>query len=233
MRILNASEAVLPVDLKLPGHVALIMDGNRRWGYARQIPAEESHRSTSPALASVILGARTIGIPHLTFFCLSTENLSRPSAEVDELLNFESWLWTAEVHAALEEAGARVELAGDLENIQVRDHIPVSLASFREPDAPLVVTFAVNYGSQQELQLASERTRATARPISDGLHLPLLPPVDLLIRTGGDQRLSNFMLWQAAYAELVFTDTLWPDFTGLHLASAVWEYSIRDRRFGR
>lgn len=233
MRILDPEELIDARSWPMPAHIAVIMDGNRRWGHARGIPPVASHAHSAPALASAIRAGHDLGIRHLTFFCLSADNLQRPQEEVAALLKFEEWLWPATVIDELTKVNARVELAGDIDDERIRENLPRVITQFSTPTPSMTVTFALNYGSRQEMERAASR-RDSARPsLAENLYLPNHPSIDVLVRTAGEQRLSNFMLWQSAFAELVFTDTLWPDFTGLHLASVVREYLSRHRKLGR
>ena len=217
----------------MPHHIALIMDGNRRWAFARGIPAEEAHLHTADALILTLHEAHKLKVSHLTFFCLSSENLNRPAGEVAALVKLGRWLFTDLVMETLRQLRIRVETTGNM--LDERLEVPPELLTdkFAVDPASLTVTFAINYSSRQEIEAATlapidELQPGLAARIPNGHH----PDVDLVIRTSGEQRLSNFMLWQSAFAELVFTDTLWPDFTGLHLSSAVAEYNSRRRRLG-
>lgn len=220
----------------IPDHVAIIMDGNRRWGAARGIAPENAHAAASLALASCIREAAWLGISHLTFFALAARNLRRAPEEVVSLLKLREWLFTSEVMDALGDSAQAVNVIGEVDHEEISRElacVKLSAALSNDAAAGLRITFAVNYSSRLEL-----KTSAYFEPFDAGqglmrVHSRDSPDIDLLIRPGGEQRLSDFMLWHIANAELVFTDTLWPDFRGLHLASAVCEFQQRRRRFGQ
>lgn len=231
MRIIEPSEASELASRDLPKHVAVIMDGNRRWGHSRRIAVEDCYAYSAGALISTLREARRLKIPYLSFFCLSSENLLRAPNEVAVLVRLSEWLWTPEVLAALVTTRARVALAGDTADRRLSQESLRAVEAASQQSFDITVTFAVNYGSRQELDRPV--TTTTSGSARDRLYQPDHPDIDLVIRTSGEFRLSNFMLWQAAFAEFVFTDTLWPDFTGLHFASALSEYAARPRRHGR
>lgn len=230
MRILNLNETVA---LRAPGnlHAALIMDGNRRWAESRGIEVAEAHRHSAPAVAAAIYEAHRLGIRFLTLYCFSSENWKRNPLELRSLLQFQDWLWPATVLEALETVRAQVHIAGEISDPRLANVNFEEVLSHSSDPSEVTITFAVNYGGRQELERAAAGSSASG-PLSDNFYLPELPDIDLLLRTSGELRLSNFMLWQAAYAELVFTDTLWPDFRSVHLASAVNEYINRTRKLG-
>ncbi|HWL66333.1 MAG TPA: polyprenyl diphosphate synthase [Actinomycetota bacterium] len=211
----------------LPAHIAIIMDGNGRWAAARELPRTEGHTAGERALWDVIEGALDIGIRYLSVFAFSTENWMRPREEVDFLFNFNRSL-LKQRRNSLKEMGVRIRRIGR------REPVPQDvLAEFDEAEEMtaandrmhLLVCF--NYGGRAEIEDAAKKG-----PIADNLYASDVPDVDLLIRTSGEKRLSNFLLWQAAYAELYFTDILWPDFDRASLAEAVEDYAERERRFG-
>ncbi|MEU3361698.1 polyprenyl diphosphate synthase, partial [Streptomyces albidoflavus] len=229
---------------RVPRHVAIIMDGNGRWAAERGLPRSRGHGAGQAALRDVVYGALELGIPHLTLYGLSTENWKRPAAEVEEILR----LLGEGADADREEVFARdVRLWWS----GLPEGLPAGLLDVLESTVRrtghrrgLTLTLCVNYGGRAEITAAA---RELARDVADGglhpsavtaplfaryLHQPTLPDVDLLIRTGGDHRLSNFLPWQAAYAELVFLDTLWPDLDRTGLWRAVETYARRERRFG-
>lgn len=238
----GARPPALPAK-RMPRHVAIIMDGNGRWAGARGLPRNDGHKAGGKALIDVMHGAAEIGLPHLTVYLLSTENLEkRPPQEINKLLAF-----------------ARQQLqAGDFLRYDVRirwaglpDGLPgdfVDLLHTNEEATKgrtgLNVTFCLNYGGRSELTQAADSLADAARTgqlngtrVSEHLlrsHLPLgdLPDVDLLWRTGGEQRISNFLPWHTAYAELLFTDKLWPDIDRRDLWEAMTEYTHRHRRYG-
>lgn len=208
-------------------HVAIIMDGNGRWAEARGLERSKGHEAGERALFDVVEGALEAGLRYLSVFAFSTENWSRPPDEVEFLLQFNRMLLRQRRDHMLER-GVRIRRIGR------RGGVPADvLAEFDDAEKmtadndrlDLLVCF--NYGGRAELEDA-----AAAGSISENLYAPDVPDVDLLIRTSGEMRLSNFLLWQSAYAELYFTDTLWPDFDRHALFAALSDYQVRNRRFG-
>ena len=196
-------------------HVAIVMDGNGRWATRRGRPRSAGHRAGADAVRRVVEIAPKCGITALTLYAFSSDNWSRPTAEVSMLLRlFARYLRTET--AELAEQGVRLIVIGR------RDRLPHSLS-----DAIAAAEAATRAGTQLELRIAVDYSARAAIRRGD-----LLPDVDLLIRTGGEQRLSDFLLWECAYAELWFTERMWPDFGAAHLAAAVHEFHSRDRRFG-
>ncbi|MFN2370205.1 MAG: polyprenyl diphosphate synthase [Candidatus Krumholzibacteriia bacterium] len=228
----------------LPRHVAIIMDGNGRWARKRRLPRVAGHRAGRHAVRRSIEACGRLGIEVLTLYTFSQENFNRPESEVTALWRFLQESLKAEV-AELDRRGVRLAVSGDLERLPA----PVRDALRRTVDAlagntGLVLNLAVAYGGRQEI-LAAARALArraaaggldpaetTEEDFAAGLWTAPLPDPDLLIRTSGEARLSNFLLWQAAYAELLITPVLWPDFGARDLALAVAEYQNRERRFG-
>jgi undecaprenyl pyrophosphate synthase len=212
---------------KVPGHVAIIMDGNGRWAAARDLPRSEGHTAGERALWDVVHGALEAGIRYLSVFAFSTENWARPPDEVEFLMNFNRELLRIR-RDELHSLRVRIRRVGRREGVP-----PDVLNQFDEAEAmtrnnermELLICF--NYGSRAELEDA-----AAGGSISEHLYAPDVPDVDLLIRTSGEKRLSNFLLWQSAYAELYFTDKLWPDFDRHALFAALKDYAARDRRYG-
>ena len=212
---------------RVPRHVAMIMDGNGRWAEARGLKRSQGHEAGERALFDVVEGALEAGIRYLSAYAFSTENWSRPEDEVEFLLNFNRKL-LRQRRDDMNDRGVRIRRIGR------RDPVPQDVLD--EFDAAeemtshntrmdLMVCF--NYGGRAEIEDAAARG-----PIPDHLYAPDVPDVDLLIRTSGEMRTSNFLLWQSAYAELYFTDTLWPDFDRTALWDALRDYAARDRRFG-
>jgi undecaprenyl diphosphate synthase len=210
-----------------PAHVAIIMDGNGRWAEARDLPRTAGHEAGERALFDVVEGALEAGIRYLSVYAFSTENWARPSGEVEFLLNFNRLL-LRQRRNDLNERGVRIRRIGR------RQRVPVEV--LEEFDAAERITagntrmdllVCFNYGGRAELEDAAEMGS-----IADHLYAPDVPDVDLLIRTSGEMRLSNFLLWQSAYAELYFTHKLWPDFDRHALFEALEDYASRARRFG-
>ena len=216
----------VPAD-RVPAHVAIIMDGNGRWAKARDLPRTEGHTAGEEALWDVIQGALEAGVRHLSVYAFSTENWARPKPEVDFLFNFNRSL-LRQRRNSLKEMGVRIRRIGR------RDPVPQDVLDefdqaeeMTKDNTLLDLLVCFNYGGRAEIEDA-----ASKGSIADNLYAPDVPDVDLLIRTSGEQRLSNFLLWQAAYAELHFTETLWPDFKRDQLFEALREYAHRSRRFG-
>lgn len=232
---------------RVPQHVGVIMDGNGRWANARGLERTAGHAAGEAALFDTVEGALELGIRWLTAYTFSTENWTRDPDEVEFLMFFHEDLLTRrrdELHAQ----GVRMRFAGEMDDPRIpdRNHRHMEEAgALTEGNDRLHLVFAFNYGGRAELTTAVRRMVAeandglldasdvTERSVADHLHVPDMPDVDLLIRTSGEQRTSNFLPWQAAYAELVFTETLWPDFGAQGLVDAVAEYQRRERRFGR
>ena len=216
----------VPSD-RIPAHVAVIMDGNGRWAETRGLPRSKGHEAGERALFDVVEGALEIGIRYLSAYAFSTENWTRPEDEVDFLMNFNRKL-LRQRRDDMNERDVRIRRIGRREPVpqDVLDEFDAAEEVTRDNTRmDLLVCF--NYGGRAELEDA-----AAAGSIPDHLYAPDVPDVDLLIRTSGEMRLSNFLLWQSAYAELYFTDTLWPDFDRHALAEAVGDYAARKRRFG-
>jgi undecaprenyl diphosphate synthase len=227
-----------------PRHVAVIMDGNGRWAQARGMFRTVGHRSGMEAVRRVVKAARALEIPYLTIFGFSAENWGRPVEEVAELMLLLRLYLRSEI-AELHRNGVRLRVIG--ERTRLAPDI-VSLIEHGETltadNSALNFTVALSYGGRQDLVQAARRLAAAAAAgeitpdsidqelVSNNLWTADLPDPDLLIRTSGEKRISNFFLWQSAYAELVFVDTLWPDFSSADLEHAIREFRRRDRRYG-
>lgn len=228
----------------IPRHVGIIMDGNGRWAKARRLPRIAGHRRGIEAVRVVSRAARTIGIEVLTLYAFSSENWRRPAEEVSDLMGLLRHFIRSDLDELARE-GVRLRIIGDhrafaADLVALIDDAIVRTA----PNTGSTLVIALNYGGQDELVRALRSVAAAARDgmldpatlgaadIEAALDTAGLPPLDLLIRTSGEHRLSNFMLWQAAYAELLFVETLWPDFDAAALASAVEVFAGRERRFG-
>ena len=233
----------LGLDLnRIPRHVGCVMDGNGRWAEQRGMARTEGHEQGEHALLDMIEGALELGIEWLTVYAFSTENWNRPDDEVRFLLNFNRTILRRRCDE-LNEMGVRIRFVGR------RDwRVPKGL--IKEMDEAIELTqdnermtlvVAFNYGGRAEIvdavrQIAAQRIPArmiNERTIARHLYDQEMPEPDLIIRTSGEYRISNFLLWELAYSELVFTDVLWPDFTRRDLFDAIAEYQHRDRRFGR
>ncbi|MBX6350977.1 MAG: isoprenyl transferase [Clostridia bacterium] len=229
---------------KLPRHVAIIMDGNGRWAERRNLPRSEGHRAGTEAVRRVIRASAPIGLSALTLYAFSTENWKRPSQEVESL-----WRLVPEVFERdlpeIREAGVRVRVVGDRGGLPEEVRTAVARAEAETAaNTGMVVTFAINYGGRDEIVRAARRLAIEAKAgaidptaideaaLAARLDTAGLPELDLLVRTGGEMRVSNFLLWELAYAEFVSVPVLWPDFTADDLYRALAEYQRRDRRFG-
>ncbi|HEY0622142.1 isoprenyl transferase [Sphingomonas sp.] len=228
----------------VPRHVAIIMDGNGRWAKARRLPRLAGHKQGVDAVKRVSRAARELGIEVLTLYAFSSENWRRPEEEVRDLMGLLRHFLKNELRDLVAE-NVRLRVIGDYHALSGDLAAMIDDAIARtavNTGATLVI--ALNYGAQAEIVAAARRLAAAARAgklepdrideamFGDALTTHGLPPLDLLIRTSGEQRLSNFLLWQAAYAELLFVDTLWPDFDGAALADAIAQFGKRQRRFG-
>jgi undecaprenyl diphosphate synthase len=222
----------------LPRHVAIIMDGNGRWAESRDLPRVAGHRAGAESVRAITRAARRIGVEALTLYAFSTENWGRPEPEVGALMHLLADFLESERGEMMRNA-IRLNAIGDLERLPpaVRE----KLASVRAETARnggMTLTLALSYGGRQELVQAARRAAAAkgaaleAADLEAGLWTAGLPELDLLVRTSGERRISNFLLWQCAYAELVFTDVLWPDFRDAELLAVLVEYQARERRFG-
>ncbi len=233
----------LPADL-VPRHIAVVMDGNGRWAKERGLPRTDGHKAGEASLFDVIEGALEMGVPNLSAYAFSTENWKRSPDEVRFLMGFNRDVIRRrrdELHAR----GVRVKWSGRAGMLwksvisELKD-----AEEMTKDNTALTLQFCVNYGGQAEIVDAA---RALARQVAEGrmspekitedtisrqLYAPEVPPVDLFVRSSGEQRLSNFLLWQSAYAEFVFLETLWPDFDRRDLWRACEIYASRDRRYG-
>ena len=225
-------------------HVAIIMDGNGRWAKKRLLPRVAGHRAGVEAVRRVSRAALDLGLECLTIYAFSSENWKRPADEVSDLMNLLKHFIQSDLqdfHAR----GTRLQIIGNYKALSpsLVTMIEEAVALTQHNDRG-TLAIALNYGAQDEMiravqSLAAQAQDGTLDPqaidaaaIDAALYTADLPPLDLVIRTSGEYRLSNFLLWQAAYAELYFTDTLWPDFTGEHLATALQDFAGRERRFG-
>ncbi|MEP2736853.1 MAG: polyprenyl diphosphate synthase [Erythrobacter sp.] len=216
-------------------HVAIIMDGNGRWAKAKHLPRVMGHRKGVEAVRELIRNVEPMGLDCLTLYAFSSENWSRPEDEVDDLMN----LMRKFIKSDLPEFIAndvRLKIIGDWQGLapDIVEMLNDALEQTSKGSRTLAV--ALNYGSQQEIARAAAKAAAigevTEKSIAAHLDTNDLPPLDLLIRTSGEVRLSNFLLWQSAYAEMLFVDTLWPDFTPEMLQAALDDFANRERRFG-
>ena len=222
----------------LPLHIAIIMDGNGRWAAARGLPRSAGHREGAQAVRRTLEAARDMGIKYLTLYAFSTENWTRPKEEINTLMQLlERTL--DEYQKSAQKADYRVLVSGERERLPEGILAKMDeLVRSTESNKGLTVHLALNYGARQEIvhavnQILKEGlAEVTPQDISRRLYQPEIPEPDLIIRTSGEQRLSNFLLWQAAYSEFYFTPVLWPDFNKEELQKAVDAYRARKRRFG-
>ena len=235
------------IDLdNVPQHVGIIMDGNGRWANARGLHRTQGHAAGEPALFDVVRGALDLGVQWLTVYTFSTENWDRDTSEVEFLMQFNVDLLERR-RDELDDLGVRILFMGDVDDDRVpqvlRDRIR-SAEDLTASNTKMTMVYAFNYGGRIEI-VDAVRTIArgvasgsidpdtiTMDTVSDNLYVHDMPDPDLVIRTSGEQRTSNFLLWEAAYSEYVFTPVLWPDFDRHEFARCVGEYQTRDRRFG-
>jgi undecaprenyl diphosphate synthase len=239
-----AADAVDTLPTRLPAHVAIVMDGNGRWARLRHRPRSFGHRAGQKAVRAAVEFCLRQGIAALTLFAFSSENWRRPPSEVGALMELFLKALDHEV-AALGEHGVRLRFVGDLGAFAAPlvERMQAAMAETAANDR-LALNVAVGYGGRWDIvQAARAAARAAARgeldpealderSLAPYFCLADLPPVDLFIRTGGERRISNFLLWQIAYAELYFTEVLWPDFDQACFAAALTDYARRERRFG-
>ncbi len=239
--------AGLRVDIpafEVPRHVAIIMDGNGRWAAARGLPRVEGHRRGVEAVRRTVRAAIDIGIQYLTIFSFSAENWSRPAVEIGELMGLLRRFIRNDL-ADLHKSNVRVRVIGERAGLESDiARLLTEAEELTRSNDGLTLVVAFNYGARQEITRAMRRmaeavAAGTLKPaditpdkVGGYLDDPELPDPDLIIRTSGEQRLSNFLLWQSAYSELVFVPTYWPDFDRAALEAAIREYQQRERRFG-
>jgi undecaprenyl diphosphate synthase len=236
----TSSTQTIPETGIVPRHVAIIMDGNGRWAKKRYLPRVAGHRRGVEAVRETVKACAESGVQYLTLFAFSSENWRRPPEEVTFLMQLFLRALEQEV-GKLHKNGIRFKVVGDLAPFDARvlEHIRAGEELTRD-NTKLTLTIAANYGGRWDILQAAERCRAEdpAAPITEErlarfLSMDYAPEPDLFIRTGGEQRVSNFLLWQLAYTELYFTDALWPDFGRQALEEAFASYRLRERRFGR
>ena len=224
----------------VPRHIAIVMDGNGRWARKRFMPRGVGHKAGVDALVKVVQAAADRGVGFLTVFAFSSENWKRPEEEVSGLMGL--LLVALSKHLTrLKSDGVRIRIVGDLDNVSgtVRNALLDAQANTAD-NSRLVLTVAFNYGGRWDIVQACQKAMAAGlapdqlseATLSQHMAMAYAPDPDLFIRTGGEVRLSNFLLWQSAYAELVFTDCLWPDFDASELDRAIAAYARRERRFG-
>jgi undecaprenyl diphosphate synthase len=234
---------------RIPRHVAIIMDGNGRWAKTRNLPRIMGHKAGSKSVKKIVSTARELDLEVLTLYAFSTENWKRPSREVQGLMTLLKTYLKSELNNMLKN-NISLRCLGDIDKLpadvrKVLDQVIRETGEREEGSAGLILNLALSYGSRAEIIRAA---RIMAEKCMDGqfspddfseklftshLYTAGLPDPDLLIRTGGESRLSNFLLWQASYAEIYITETMWPDFQGENLIEAINDYQSRERRFGK
>ena len=245
MEMSKPAPPTVPIgEFTIPRHVAIIMDGNGRWAAARGLPRGEGHRRGVEALRRTVRAAGDLGIGILTIFSFSAENWSRPPSEIRELMGLLRRFIRNDL-ADLHRSGVQVRVIGDRDDLapDIKSLLDEAEELTKHNDK-LTLVVAFNYGARQEIARAARRLAAevaagrlalaevSADRLATHLDAPDLPDPDLIIRTSGEQRLSNFLLWQAAYSELVFVPVYWPDFDRATLEQAILEFRGRERRFG-
>ena len=232
-------------DDKIPKHIAIIMDGNGRWAKKQGMARIFGHRNALTAVREAVIGASELGTEAVTLYAFSTENWNRPKLEVDALMTLLTQSLKKEV-PDFQKNGVKVNAIGRLTDLPKKAYKTLhDVIDATKNNTKIILTFSLSYGSREEIsscikkiaqkvkdnELAVENIDDTI--IHQNLYTHNLPDVDLMIRTSGEQRLSNYLLWQMAYAELYFTETLWPDFRREDLYKAVYTYQNRERRFGK
>jgi len=229
---------------KLPGHIAIIMDGNGRWAKKRRLPKIFGHREGAKAVDRITEASRELGVKALTLYSFSTENWKRPGKEVNALMNL-LYDYLDKKYQKLQKNNIRLNAIGKLEELPGKVKLRLSdvMEKTRQNNG-MVLTLALNYGGRQEIVEAvkkllseSEKEKISIGDINEELFEKFLftrdlPDVDLVIRTSGERRISNFLLWQISYSEIYITDRLWPDFSKKDLEIAILDYRSRERRYG-
>ena len=221
----------------LPAHVAIIMDGNGRWARERALPRVEGHRRGAESVRAVLRCASSLGIRYLTLYAFSIENWNRPKAEVDTLMKFLARYLKTE-QAEMDQNNVRLRAIGQLDRLPgfVREQLDATIASL-DANTGTTLNLALSYAARALAAKAQSGELAPAdideQTFADHLYTAGTPDPDLLIRTSGEMRVSNFLLWQISYAELVVTERLWPDFGEADFCAALEAYASRDRRFGK
>lgn len=235
----------LPATEGYPKHIAVIMDGNGRWAKAKGLKRTDGHRQGAESLRTILKACPELGVEYLTVYAFSSENWNRPQEEVSELMRLLVFYLQGEVKT-LKESDIRLKIIGDRQRLaaSVQKQIEKAEAATAACSS-FQLTVCLSYGARQEMihaiqDIARDVAAGAVKPdaidekmLEQKLYTHELPVPDLLIRTGGEHRLSNFLLWQSAYTELYFTDTLWPDFSAAHLQEACDDFAKRERRYGR
>ena len=231
--------------MNIPRHIAIIMDGNGRWAKNRGLPRTSGHRAGTDAARTVVRACGELGVSYLTIYTFSTENWNRPRPEVSMLMDLLVEMVRREIDN-LDENNVRLQIIGDIGKLPPKTRKALLEGIERlSKNTGLTLNLAVNYGGRAEIVQAAKKfataaiedpsrlSRLDEKDFGRYLYTKDIPDPELIIRTGGDCRISNFLLWQAAYAELYITDVLWPDFDKAELEKAIHDYNLRDRRFGK
>jgi len=243
VRIIEEAQLATVREGEIPVHVGCIMDGNGRWALMRDMARIHGHQAAEESVVSTVDAALELGVSWLSVYAFSTENWTRDRDEVTFLMSFDEWLLRRSRRDELNDKGVRIRFAGRLDDPQIpqksRDWL-LETEDLTKGNDRLQLCIAFNYGGRAEIVDAVRSLAASGQSIADlteeefagHLYVPEMPDLDLVIRTSAEHRLSNFFIWHSTYAEFVFTETLWPDFRGWHLYSAVAEYQTRRRRMG-
>ena len=242
MALFTSSTRSIPETGEVPKHIAIIMDGNGRWAKKRFMPRVAGHKRGVETVRNTVKACSELGVEYLTLFAFSSENWRRPAEEVSFLMQLFMLALEQEI-TKLHKNNIRLKIIGDRSRFDVKLVEMIARAeSLTQNNTGLTLTIAANYGGRWDLVQAAHRMLSEhpdcgqtfkEEDLEPYLSTSYAPEPDLFIRTGGEQRISNFMLWQLAYAELYFTDTLWPDFNTLALKRAIKSFQQRERRFGR
>lgn len=225
---------------KIPAHVAIIMDGNGRWAEKRSLSRLEGHRMGAEVIRPIVDASISIGIKVITLFAFSTENWSRPKKEVTGLWNLLEFYFKSQWDSIMEN-GIRITISGETKRLPHSTKMIIDyITGNSRHNKKLILNLCLNYGGRMEIvdainkwtEKRKENELMTLKKMSNYFYIPNLPDIDLMIRTSGEYRISNFMLWQLAYSELVFLKVLWPDFKPHHMFKAIYEFQKRERRFG-
>ena len=231
-------------EMRLPQHIAIVMDGNGRWAKSRHLPRAIGHKKGINSTRRVVKLCGDYGIPFLTLFAFSTENWSRPAEEIDQLLTLMMNGLKKEV-PELHKNGVKVHFVGDLSRFEPKLQQQIAIAQeHTKNNTRLTLSICINYGGRWDIVQAAnaviekkwtkgQKFEIDEHELAECLSLPDSPPPDLFIRTSGEQRISNFLLWQLAYTELYFTEKYWPDFNKAEFDKALQAFSKRQRRFGK
>ena len=229
----------MSINIKIPRHLAFIMDGNGRWAKQRLLPRKMGHREGVKAMKSMIEECNALGIEYVTFYAFSTENWARPQEEIDELFALVKKFADKEL-AEYKDKGYRIRILGDVTQLpdETREALTRIVSSSKD-NKGMQINIALNYGGRQEIVqavnkiLQSGLSQIDSEMLNDCMYTFGMPDPDIIVRSGGEKRLSNFLIWQCAYSEFVFVDEYWPDFDRKVLDSIIMEYSRRDRRYGK